>query len=80
MGETLEEGLSERLCERLVDRFGEMLCNKLCAMLDADMLQVYCRQASSRFQESYNLSQLPSPDKGFMATKILFFYKNCIYL
>ena len=59
LGETWEEGLSKRLGER----FGEMLCKKLCEMLDADMLQVYFRKASSRIQESWNLSQLPSPDK-----------------
>ena len=64
----LSESLLRVLCEKLEDglseRLGEMLCKKLCEMLDADMLQVYFRQASSRVQESYNLSQLPSPDEG----------------
>ena len=50
--EALEGGLSERLCKRLGERFGEMLRKKLCEMLDADMIQVYFRQASSRIQES----------------------------
>ena len=48
MGETLEEGLSESLGER----FGEFLCKIMCEMLDADILQLYFRQASSRIQES----------------------------
>ena len=52
--------------ERLGERFGEMLCKRLCEMLDPDMLQVYFRQASSRIQESLNLSQLPSPDGGLV--------------
>ena len=43
-----------------------MLCTRLCEMLDPDMLQVYFRQASSRIQESLNLSQLPSPDEGLV--------------
>ena len=58
----MEEGLSERLRERLGERFGDMLWKELCELLDLDMLQVYFRQASSRIQESLNLSQLPSPD------------------
>ena len=62
----MEEGLSERLRERLGERFGEMLCTRLCEMLDPDMLQVYFRQASSRIQESLNLSQLPSPEEGLV--------------
>jgi hypothetical protein len=44
--------MSERLGERLGERFGEMLCKKLFEMLDADMLQVYFRTASSMIQES----------------------------
>ena len=71
MGETLREGRSERLRERLGERFGEMLCTRLCEMLDPDMLQVYFRQASSRIQESLNLSQLPSPDEGLVLFQII---------
>ena len=66
MVEKLEDGLRERLCERLGERFSEMLCKKLCEVLDADMLQVYFRQASSRIQETWNLSQVPSPDEGLV--------------
>ena len=57
--ETLGEVLSERLCERLLKR--------LCEMLDPDILQVYFRQASSRIQESLDLSQLPRPEKGLVS-------------
>ena len=46
---------------------GEMLFKKLCEMLDADMIQVYFRQASIRIQEIYNLLQLLSPDKGLVS-------------
>ena len=65
LGETLGEGLSERLRKRLGERLGEMLSKRFGELLDPNMLQLYCRQASSRFQESLNMSQLPSPDKGF---------------
>jgi hypothetical protein len=63
----MEEGLSERLRERLGERFGEMLWKELCELLDLDMLQVYFRQASSRIQESLDLSQLPRPEKGLVS-------------
>ena len=62
VGETLGEGLIEWLHDRLGKRFGEMLCE----MLDSDMLKVHFRQASSRIQDSLNLSQLPSPDEGLV--------------
>ena len=41
-------------------------CARDCEVLDPNMLQVYFRQASSRTQESLNLSQLPSPDEGLV--------------
>ena len=66
LGETLEKGLSESLCDSLGGRCGEILFKKLYEMFNADMLQVYFRQASSRIQESLNLSQLPSPDEGLV--------------
>ena len=66
LGETLGEGLNERLHERLGERFGEILCKRLYEMLDPNMLQVYFRQASRRIHESFNLSQLPSPDEGLV--------------
>ena len=56
------DGLSERLCER----FGDMLCLKLGEMFDQEMLQAV-RQASTMIQVSLNLSQLPSPDEGFVS-------------
>ena len=52
LGEKLEEGLSRRLHKRLGERFVEIMYKKLCEMLDADMLQVYFRQAPSSIQES----------------------------
>ena len=55
-----------RGCVRLDERFGDVLCKKLGKMFDADILQVYFGQASSRIQESLNFSQLPSPDKGLV--------------
>ena len=60
--EEQSEGLHVWLCERS----GEMLFTRLCEMLDPDMLQVYFSQASIMIQESWNLSQLPSPDKGLV--------------
>ena len=67
MGEILGDELSERVCERLDKRFFKMLCKRLCEILDGKMLQVNFRQASSRNQESLNLSHLPSPDEGLVS-------------
>ena len=61
---TLGEGLIERLHKRLGERFG--VRKRFGEMLDPNMLQLYFRQASSRIQESLNLSQLLSPDKGLV--------------
>ena len=61
--ETMGEGLSERLRQRL---YGEMLWKRFGELLDPNMLQLYSRQASSRIQESLNMSKLPSPDEGLL--------------